>query len=113
MFGHIRGSFTGAVADRKGVFEQAHGGTVFLDEIGETSAAMQVKLLRVLQERQFRRLGGTDEVRADVRVIAATNQELPRLVAEGRFREDLFYRINVIGVQLPSLRDRLEPRACP
>jgi two-component system response regulator PilR (NtrC family) len=108
LFGHMRGAFTGADQNKKGLIEVAERGTIFLDEIGEMNAAMQVKLLRVLQERRFRRLGGTDEVRADVRVIAATNQELPRLVADGRFREDLFYRINVIGVQLPPLRDRLE-----
>ena len=108
LFGHMRGAFTGADQNKKGLLEVAERGTIFLDEIGEMNAAMQVKLLRVLQERRFRRLGGTDEVRADVRVIAATNQELPRLVAEGRFREDLFYRINVIGVHLPSLRERLE-----
>jgi two-component system response regulator PilR (NtrC family) len=108
LFGHMRGAFTGADQNKKGLLEVAEHGTIFLDEIGEMNAAMQVKLLRVLQERRFRRLGGTDEVRADVRVIAATNQELPRLVAEGRFREDLFYRINVIGVHLPPLRDRPE-----
>jgi two-component system response regulator PilR (NtrC family) len=108
LFGHMRGAFTGADQNKKGLLEVAERGTIFLDEIGEMNASMQVKLLRVLQERRFRRLGGTDEVRADVRVIAATNQELPRLVAEGRFREDLFYRINVIGVHLPSLRERTE-----
>ncbi len=108
LFGHMRGAFTGADQNKKGLIEVAERGTIFLDEIGEMNASMQVKLLRVLQERRFRRLGGTDEVRADVRVVAATNQELPRLVAEGRFREDLFYRINVIGVHLPPLRERLE-----
>jgi transcriptional regulator with PAS, ATPase and Fis domain len=108
LFGHMRGAFTGADQNKKGLLEAAERGTIFLDEIGEMNAAMQVKLLRVLQERTFRRLGGTDEVRADVRVIAATNQELPRLVSEGRFREDLFYRINVIGVHLPPLRERPE-----
>ena len=108
LFGHMRGAFTGADQNKKGLLEAAERGTIFLDEIGEMNAAMQVKLLRVLQERRFRRLGGTDEVRADVRVIAATNQELPRLVSEGRFREDLFYRINVIGVHLPPLRERPE-----
>ena len=108
LFGHMRGAFTGADQNKKGLLEAAERGTIFLDEIGEMNAAMQVKLLRVLQERRFRRLGGTDEVSADVRVIAATNQELPRLVSEGRFREDLFYRINVIGVHLPPLRERPE-----
>ena len=108
LFGHMRGAFTGADQTKKGLVEVAERGTIFLDEIGEMNSSMQVKLLRVLQERRFRRLGGTEEVRADVRVIAATNQELPRLVADGRFREDLFYRINVIGVHLPSLRERLE-----
>ena len=108
LFGHMRGAFTGADQNKKGLLEVADRGTIFLDEIGEMNASMQVKLLRVLQERRFRRLGGTDEVRADVRVIAATNQELPRLVAEGRFREDLFYRVNVIGLHLPPLRERLE-----
>jgi two-component system response regulator PilR (NtrC family) len=108
LFGHMRGAFTGADQNKKGLVEVAERGTIFLDEIGEMNSSMQVKLLRVLQERRFRRLGGTEEVRADVRVIAATNQELPRLVADGRFREDLFYRINVIGVHLPSLRERPE-----
>jgi two-component system response regulator PilR (NtrC family) len=108
LFGHMRGSFTGAENNKKGLLEVAERGTIFLDEIGEMSGVMQVKLLRVLQERRFRRVGGLEEVQADIRVIAATNQDLDRLVAEGRFREDLFYRINVIPIALPPLRDRRE-----
>ena len=108
LFGHIRGAFTGADANKKGLIEVAERGTIFLDEIGEMNAIMQVKLLRVLQDRKFRRLGGTEEVQADIRVIAATNQDLQKLVAGGKFREDLFYRINVIPVHLPPLRERRE-----
>ena len=108
MFGHMRGAFTGADANKKGLLEVAEKGTIFLDEIGEMSPVMQVKLLRVLQERRFRRVGGLEELQADIRVIAATNQDLTRAVAEGRFREDLFYRINVIPIVLPPLRDRRE-----
>ena len=108
LFGHMRGAFTGADANKKGLLEVAEKGTIFLDEIGEMSAVMQVKLLRVLQERRFRRVGGLEELQADIRVIAATNQDLTKAVAEGRFREDLFYRINVIPIALPPLRERRE-----
>jgi two-component system, NtrC family, response regulator PilR len=108
LFGHARGSFTGAVTAKKGLFEVADGGTLFLDEIGDTSAAMQVKLLRVLQERRIRRVGGTDEAEVNVRVLAATNQDLEQMVRERRFREDLFYRINVIQMVMPPLRDKRE-----
>jgi two-component system response regulator PilR (NtrC family) len=106
LFGHMRGAFTGADTNKKGLLEVAEKGTIFLDEIGEMSAMVQVKLLRVLQERKFRRLGGTDEVAADIRIITATNRDLSKMVAEGAFREDLFYRINVIPVKLPPLRER-------
>ena len=106
LFGHMRGSFTGADGNRKGLIEIAEKGTIFLDEIGEMSPMLQVKILRVLQERKFRRVGGTDEVDADIRIIAATNRDLGKMVADGQFREDLYYRINVIPVKLPSLRER-------
>jgi len=108
LFGHMRGSFTGADTNKKGLLEIAERGTVFLDEIAEMSAVMQVKLLRVLQERRFRRVGGLEELQADIRVIAATNQDLARAISEGRFREDLYYRINVIPIALPPLRERRE-----
>jgi two-component system, NtrC family, response regulator PilR len=108
LFGHMRGAFTGAESNKKGLLEVAEKGTIFLDEIGEMSPVMQVKLLRVLQERRFRRVGGLEEVQADIRVIAATNQDLTKAVAEGRFREDLYYRINVIPITLPPLRERRE-----
>jgi two-component system response regulator PilR (NtrC family) len=104
----MRGAFTGADSNKKGLLEVAERGTVFLDEIGEMSAVLQVKLLRVLQERRFRRVGGLEELQADIRVIAATNQDLAKLIAEGRFREDLYYRINVIPISLPPLRERRE-----
>ena len=108
LFGHMRGAFTGAEMNKKGLLEVAEKGTIFLDEIGEMSPVMQVKLLRVLQERRFRRVGGLEELQADIRVIAATNQDLTKAVADGRFREDLYYRINVIPIVLPPLRDRRE-----
>ncbi len=108
LFGHVRGAFTGAAVNKKGLLEVADKGTIFLDEIGEMSPLMQVKLLRVLQERTFRRVGGTEEVPADIRIIAATNRDLTQMVAENRFREDLYYRINVIPVHLPALRERQE-----
>ncbi len=108
LFGHMRGAFTGADTNKKGLIEVADKGTIFLDEIGEMSPMVQVKLLRFLQERKFRRLGGTDEIDADIRVIAATNKDLSKMVVDGTFREDLFYRINVIPVRLPPLRDRPE-----
>jgi two-component system, NtrC family, response regulator PilR len=108
LFGHMRGAFTGAESNKKGFIEVAEKGTIFLDEIGEMSPVVQVKLLRVLQERKFRRLGGTEEIDADIRILAATNRDLSKMVAEGSFREDLFYRINVIPLRLPPLRERLD-----
>jgi len=108
LFGHVKGAYTGAVSDRKGLFEQADGGTVFLDEIGETTPAMQVKLLRVLQEGQIRRVGGKHQINVNVRLILSTHRDLEKEVAAGRFREDLFYRVNVFPIRLPSLRDHLE-----
>jgi two-component system response regulator HydG len=106
LFGHERGSFTGAAGRRDGRFQQANHGTLFLDEIGEISPAVQVKLLRFLQEREFERVGGNETISVDVRVLAATNRDLRQLVAEGKFREDLFYRLNVITVDMPALRAR-------
>jgi two-component system response regulator PilR (NtrC family) len=108
LFGYMKGAFTGANANRKGLFEAAHGGTIFLDEIGEMSPAMQVKLLRVLQERRVRPVGAHDEIQIDARVIAATNRDLKRMTEEGTFREDLFYRVSVIPIHLPPLRERSE-----
>src|SRR5262245_39782219 len=108
IFGHVRGAFTGAVGNRQGRLEQANKGTLFLDEVGTMSPALQMKLLRVLQEREFERVGDSHTIKVDVRVIAATNSDLGRMVSEGSFREDLFYRLNVIPVQLPPLRDRKE-----
>jgi two-component system response regulator PilR (NtrC family) len=108
LFGHVRGAFTGAVASRRGLFELADGGTLFLDEIGTVPLPTQAKLLRVIQEREFIPLGGEQVVRVDVRIIAATNADLPALVAQGAFREDLYYRLNVITIKLPPLRQRKE-----
>lgn len=108
LFGYEKGAFTGAVSAKPGRFEMANGGTLFLDEIGDVSPATQVKLLRVLQERRFERLGGTRSVEVDVRVVAATNRDLQQLIAEGTFREDLFYRLNVVPLHIPPLRQRAE-----
>lgn len=108
LFGHMRGSFTGAVADKKGMFEVAEGGVLFLDEVGEMSPMTQVKLLRALQDKKIRRVGGTEEIPVDIRIIAATNQDLKRKIEEGKFREDLFYRLNVLSLVMPPLRKRKE-----
>ncbi len=108
LFGHEKGAFTGASSQRLGRFELAHGGTIFLDEIGDISPATQVRLLRILQEREFERLGGTRTIKADARVIVATNKDLEREMREGRFREDLYYRLNVIRISIPPLRERME-----
>jgi two-component system response regulator AtoC len=106
LFGHVRGAFTGAITAKKGLFEEADSGTCFLDEIGDISPAMQAKLLRVLQEHEIKRVGGTETIKIDVRIVAATNKNLEELVAEKKFREDLFYRLNVVSIHLPSLRER-------
>ena len=108
LFGHQKGAFTGAVANKSGLFEMANQGTIFLDEITELPVQLQVKLLRVIQERNFRRVGGIEDIAVDVRIIAASNKEIDREVKEGRFREDLFYRLNVIPIQMPPLRERKE-----
>tara|TARA_B100001248_G_scaffold260619_1_gene249357 strand:- start:1234 stop:2643 length:1410 start_codon:yes stop_codon:yes gene_type:complete len=106
MFGHKKGSFTGAVSDKPGLFEVADGGTLFLDEVGELPLSIQVKLLRAIQERVIRRVGGTDDIKVDIRLIAATNQDLEDMVKKGTFREDLYYRLNVIQLRMPPLRER-------
>jgi two-component system response regulator PilR (NtrC family) len=108
LFGHVKGAFTGAIATKKGLIDSADGGTVFLDEIGELSGALQVKLLRVLQERTIKPVGGLSEIPVDVRVVAATNRDLTADVRSGRFREDLYYRLNVIQIRIPPLRERAE-----
>jgi two-component system response regulator PilR (NtrC family) len=108
LFGHVKGSFTGAVQNKEGLFETADGGTLFLDEVGELTLAVQVKLLRAIQEKSFRRVGGSADTRSDVRIIAASNRRLEDEVASGRFREDLYYRLNVIEIPLPTLRERTE-----
>jgi DNA-binding NtrC family response regulator len=108
LFGHEKGAFTGAIARRKGKFEAAHGGTLFLDEVGDIGSKLQLDLLRVLEERRFHRIGGNENIDVDVRIIAATNRDLKRAVGEGKFREDLFYRLNVIPILIPPLRDRRE-----
>lgn len=108
LFGHEKGSFTGAIAQKKGKFELAEGGTLFLDEIGDISPAVQVKLLRVLQEREFQRVGGTSDLKANIRLIAATNRDLLAMMEQKQFRQDLFYRLNVIQLYVPALRERPE-----
>jgi two-component system response regulator PilR (NtrC family) len=108
LFGHMKGSFTGAIANKRGLLEMAEGGTLFMDEIGELPLPLQVKLLRVIQEREFKRVGGTEDIKVDVRIISASNQDLQQKVAQGFFREDLFYRLNVIQIKLPPLRERKE-----
>jgi DNA-binding NtrC family response regulator len=108
LFGHEKGAFTGAIGAKQGLFEAAHDGTIFLDEIGDVGAALQVKLLRIIQEQELRRVGGTASTKVDVRIIAATNRNLSQVVKEGKFREDLFYRLNVVRIVMPPLRERRE-----
>jgi len=112
LFGHVRGAYTGANSTEKGLFEEAHTGTIFLDEIGDIPGSLQAKLLRVLQESEFKKVGGTRDIRVDVRLITATNQDLREAVAAGRFREDLFYRINVVPLVMPALRQRSDDIPC-
>jgi two-component system response regulator PilR (NtrC family) len=106
LFGYMKGAFTGAVSNKQGLFEAANGGTIFLDEISATTPALQIKLLRVLQEREFKRVGGTADIKVDVRVLAASNSDLQQEVSKGSFREDLYYRLNVIPIHVPPLRER-------
>lgn len=108
MFGHRKGSFTGAVSEKEGLFEAAHRGTLFLDEVGELPMGMQVKMLRAIQERVFKKVGGTEDITVDLRIIAATNRDLGKMVTQGKFREDLYYRLNVIMIRTPPLRERVE-----
>ncbi len=108
LFGHIKGAFTGAIANKEGLFEVANEGTIFLDEIGDIPQSFQVKLLRILEEKTFKRVGGNQEIKVDVRIVAATNRDLKKAVAEGDFREDLFYRLDVIPIEMPPLRERRE-----
>jgi transcriptional regulator with PAS, ATPase and Fis domain len=108
LFGHVRGAFTGAIKDKTGRFQKAHGGTIFLDEIGDISPALQIRLLRVLQEREIERVGDSTPIKIDVRIITATNQNLPEKISRGEFRQDLYYRLNVVRLDIPPLRERLE-----
>lgn len=108
LFGHRKGSYTGAISDKQGLFELAHGGTLFLDEVGDIPLSVQVKILRAIQQKNFRAVGGTEDIQVDVRIICATNKDLEQAVASGQFREDLFYRLNVIQIRMPALRERKE-----